>query len=554
MKVAHVGRYAKVGRLLLEHGRNAVGRSAEIEADSPELERDAEELARELEAMGPTFVKLGQLLSTRADVLPPAYLDALARLQDDVAPIPFDVVRATFEEELGVRITRAFAEFDEKPAAAGSLGQVHRAVLHSGVVVAVKVQRPGIRARAVDDMDVIQEIAAMVDEHSELGRRFAFGPMTEEFRTSLLAELDYRVEAQYLTALHDALDGYDRVVVPKPIPDYSSTRVLTMEWVSGRKLSSLGPVAFLDIDGAALAEELVRVYLDQILIHGVFHADPHPGNVLLTDDGKLALIDLGMVGHVAPELQDQLIKFLLAVAAYQGEVAADVIADIGAPCDDFDRDALRRRVQDIANRNRGRSMRDIQTGRVLAEMLQAAAESGLRPPPELTMIGKALLNLDELARILAPDLDPNVVIAEHANELLASRLRRAFAPSNVVGALLDAREFAERLPSRVNKVMDALAEGQFTLNVRGIDERELMRGVQKLANRIAAGIVIAALVVGAALIMRIKTAATLFGYPALAIVLFLIAAGGAAWLLVCIALSDLPQQRRRRAGRESSRA
>ena len=552
MKATHLGRYTEIGRLLLKHAHaNVVGQdplAGEVVATGVDATTtaDAEELATDLEAMGPTFVKLGQLLSTRADVLPPVYLKALSRLQDHVTPVPFDEIEQVVTTELGVRLSRAFSEFASRPVAAASLGQVHHALLRDGRAVAVKVQRPDIRGRIVDDMEVIDELASFVDAHTRLGHRYQFAAMVEEFRKALMMELDYRVEARNLVVIHDNLARYPKIFVPRPVADYSTSRVLTMDWVAGRNLAALGPLGRLDLDGQDLARDLFRAYLDQILVDGFFHADPHPGNVLVTDDGGLALIDMGMVARVAPRTQDALIKLLLAVSGGRGADAAEVMIALGEPLPGFDRDRFGRLVDELVGRNLGAVVGDVQAGDLLGQVLQAAGESGLRPPSELTMLAKALLNLDEVARILDPTFEPNALIEQHAGELTRKKMLQSASPSNALAAAMEAKEFAERLPGRVNKVMDALAEGQLTLNVQGIDEKELMRGVQKLANRLTAGMVVAALVIGAALIMRVDVKPRLFGYPAVAIVLFGIAGAAAAWLLASIALSDLPQHRRRR--------
>lgn len=218
---------------------------------------------------------------------------------------------------------------------------------------------------------------------------------------------------------------------------------------------------------------------------------------------------------------------------------------LGRPLDGYDADRFRREAAELVNRRAGRAMADLPMGTAVAELTQMAAASGLRLPSELTMLGKALLNLDEVARKLDPGFMPAAEVQREAGELMRKKLLQAASPGNVLSAALDAKEFAERLPGRVNRVMDALAEGELTLNVQGIDEDNLMRGVQKLANRVAGAVIVVALVIGAALIMRIETDAELFGYPALAIVLFLVAAACALWMLISILLSDLPQRRHR---------
>src|SRR4051794_6756495 len=549
IKPRHLVRYKDIGVLLVKHARAGVGAGGSDDAtgdSDASMQADAERLAAELEELGPTFVKLGQLLSTRADLLPEPYLRALSRLQDKVEPFPFEEVERIVAGELGVRLSKGFSSFDETPLAAASLGQVHRAALRDGRLVAVKVQRPDIRAQIVDDMDAIEQIARFADDHTRTGRQLGFADMVGEFRHSLMAELDYRKEAHNLETLGRNLARHDRIVVPQPIADYTSSLVLTMEYVPGRNVGSLGPLALMELDGHELADQLFSAYLDQILVDGFFHADPHPGNVLLTDDGRLALLDLGMVGHVAPEIQDSLVKLLLAVSEGHGQEVADIAIGLGRKLDDYDGDEFRRRAAMLITENQTLTLVDMQAGAGVGGLTRISASCGLRLPPELTMLGKALLNLDEVARALDPTFEPNLAIQEHGAEIVRRKLLHAATPAAAVAAMMDAKEFAQRLPGQVNKVMDALAEGDLTLTVKGIDEQNIMRSVQKLANRLTAGLVVAALVIGAALIMRIPTETRLFGYPALAIVLFLVAAGAGLWLLVSIQLSDLPQHRRRR--------
>jgi ubiquinone biosynthesis protein len=543
LKLRHAPQYGQLGRLLLEH-RNAASPAADEEAAAA----DAEELVRELQSMGPTYVKLGQLLSSRTDLLPPAYTQALSQLQDRVEPLAAGEGRRIVEEELGVRVSSAFSEFDDEPMAAASLGQVHRAALRDGRPVAVKVQRPGIRKQIVEDMDVIAELAEMLDERWALAGRLGLAASVAEFRQSLMAELDYRQEAGNLEVFGRMLEGYDRILVPQPIKDYTTAKVLTMTFVDGRNVASMGPLALLELDGRPLAEQLFRAYLDQILVHGLFHADPHPGNVLVTTDGRLGLIDLGMVARVAPDLQDSLLRLLVAASQGNGPDAAAALERLGTPLEDYDREALSRRVSELVVRTSGATVAELQTGRQLGELARMSAECGLRTPPELTLVGKALLNLDDVAQRLDETFEPTSVVEGHLAHILRSHMLRAASPSRLVSAALEGTEFAEQLPGRLNRVLDALSSGKFTLNIQGLDEKELMRGVQKLANRGAAGVVIAALVLAAAIFSVAPHGPVMLGVSAFTVVFLGLAFLVAAWLLVGTLRSDLPQRRRRREG------
>ena len=423
LKPSHLPRYGEIATLLLKHGRSG------LPDEATATREDAERLVDDLEARGPTYIKLGQLLSTRADLLPPVYLEALARLQDDTEPFGFADVERIVEAEIGARLSKAFSTFDHKPLASASLAQVHRAALRDGRPVAVKVQRPDVCDRVEEDMAVIAELAAFVDKHTKAGRRYGFGDMVEEFRSSLLDELDYRNEAANLGLLNEHLADYDKIVVPLPVNDYSTERVLTMELVDGRNVGSLGPLALLDVDGRELADQLFRAYLDQILVHGFVHADPHPGNVLLTEDGRLALLDLGMVTRVSSEMQNDLLRLLPAIGEGHGADAADVMVEMGTPGADFDPEAFRDKIVQLVDRYAGATVGDIQAGRVVGEVARIAGESDLRPPRQLTMLAKALLNLDEVARRLDPSFDPNEAIRDHVAHVVRRRMLRARRPA-----------------------------------------------------------------------------------------------------------------------------
>jgi predicted unusual protein kinase regulating ubiquinone biosynthesis (AarF/ABC1/UbiB family) len=556
LKPENLRRYKDIAVLLVKHARSDLVENAGPEAtldvtdptDSTDpasdplaaAKADAEQLAGDLERMGPTFVKLGQLLSTRADFLPGPYIDALSRLQDQLEPFPFEQVEEIVTAELGVKLSSAFADFDREPLAVASLGQVHRATLRSRRLVAVKVQRPGIRETIAQDLEALREIAGLVDRRTEVGRRFGFGEMLDEFAKSLVSELDYRVEASNLELLAANLKDHPRILVPAPVRDYTTGRVLTMEFVSGKKVTALGPLARLELDGSDLADALFGAYLDQILRDGFFHADPHPGNVFVTDDGRIALIDLGMVARVAPEAQARLVKLLLALSDGRGEETADGLVELGEDIEgaEFDEGTFRRRVADLVGRHQGTTLAGLDTGRVVLELVRTCGECGLRPPPELTLLGKALLNLDLVARTLDPDFDPNRALRAHAGDLLKAHLLHSSSPGHLLSTALEAKELIERMPGRLNRVLDAVAKGELSVKVDAIDEAELMRGFQKIANRVTLGLVIAALIMGAAMVMRVPSSVQLFGYPALAVVLFVLAAGAGLALAVTIVVSD----------------
>ena len=550
LSASHIKRYKEICVLLLKYGRADLVSAIDAEQSfggeqSPTMAEAAppDQLADDLEAMGPTFVKLGQVLSSRPDLLPEPYLKALARLQDNVKPFAYDKVEEIVTEELGVRISKAFSRFERAPIAAASLGQVHRAALRDGRAVVVKVQRPDIVPQITDDFEVLSQMAEFLDSHTEFGRRYRLLDMLEEFRIALRHELDYENEARNLVTIGENLKDFPRIDVPQPITDYSARRVLTMDYVRGRKITSVGPLAHLEMEGAALADELFRAYLKQVLVDGFFHADPHPGNVFVTDDHRIALLDLGMVGQTTPRMRDNLLRILLAVSDAKSEDVSDTLIAMSEKDDSFDATSFHRGIGQLVMKVQDTGLSQINVGSMLLRMHRMASETGLYVPSELTLLGKTLLQLDEIGRILDPAFDPNAAIRRAAGEIMTQRMRRDATNTHVLGSLLDLRHFVAALPGRLNKLLDTTTNAELEIRIRIVDANAMVEGFQKIANRIASGIILAALIVGAALLMRVETTFRIYGYPGLAMLFFIGAAAGGCWLLINIFVQD---QRRRR--------
>jgi len=542
----HLKRYKEIALVLWKYGRSDLVRQMGIdEVDDPREAKTAsngaakpEQLADDLEAMGPTYVKLGQVLSGRPDLLPDAYLKALARLQDKVKPFAYAEVEQIVATELGVRISKAFARFDPEPIAAASLGQVHSAALRDGRLVVVKVQRPNIRTQIAEDFEVLEQIAGFLEAHTELGRRHRFLSILEDFRITIHHELNYEREAHNLIALGENLKEFELIQVPQPVPDYCTRSVLTMDYVQGRKITSIGPLGRLELNGGPLAEELFKAYLKQVLVDGLFHADPHPGNVFLTDDGRIALLDLGMVGHTTAPMQEQLLKLLLAISEGSSDEAADLVIRLSQTTEEYNQAEFRRRIGQLMASQQNQGLQQLNVGRSLLEVSGNAADNGIFVPSELTLLGKTLLQLDEIGKILDPAFDPNASIRRNVGELMAQRMRKSATPGNLFSSVLEMKDFVGGLPSRLNQVMDAITNHELEVKIKAVDARLIMEGFQKIANRITAGIVLASLIVGASLLMQVETSFRILGYPGLAMPCFLVAAVGGFWLVFNILAQD----------------
>lgn len=551
LKTERLKRYKDVALLLVKYGRSDLvkqtGLADHVELDEPAtaaVSPKAEELATDLEKLGPTFIKLGQLLSTRGDLLPPPYLEALARLQDHIEPFPYEEVDRIVSGELGVRLSKAFADFDREPLAAASLAQVHRAQMRDGRSVVVKVQRPNIREQIVEDLEALDEIAQFLDAHTELGQRYDFANMLASLRSSLLRELDFKLEVNNLITLAENLREFDRLLVPNPVDGFCTSRVLTMEYIGGKKIPDLSPLRLLEIDGPGLARELFRAYLKQILLDGFVHADPHPGNLLLTDDDQIALLDVGMVARLSPGFRDNVLRLLLAISEGQGEEAAEVTIRMGEPKARFDKADFTRRIAALVAEHSDASLSRLNSGQVVLELTKISADCWFRLPSEFTMVAKTLLNLDRVVFALDPNFEPTAIIRQRAMEILQRNLMQSIAPTNLIGGVVELKEFAEKLPGRVNKILDTLGNNEFKVDVNAIDEKIVLEGLQKVANRVALGLVLAALIVGAAMLMRVETPFKILGYPGFAMIFFLLAAIAGLALVVTIVMTDVKARKK----------
>ena len=394
-------------------------------------------------------MKLGQLLSTRADLLPPVYLEELSRLQDHVEPFDYlevvPIVEANWACACPTPSRRSkpsrspphrWPRCTRRRCATGGRGR--------------QGQRPDIAERITTDLEAIAEIATFADKHRETGRRFGFEGMAAEFRHAMMQELDFEREARSLATLADNLEEFDQLVVPRPIPDYTTARVLTMTYVDGRKVTSLNPAVLVEADGDALVSQLFAAYLKQILVDGFFHADPHPGNILLTTDRRLALVDLGMTARVDPAMQDRLLKLMLAIGDGDGEKAAEAGRELGDRREgvEFDERLFRRRVSDLVNEQRGADLGQTSAGAVIAQLSRLAGECGCVRLPSSPWWARPA-QPRRVARTLAPQVRPRNSSAIRSPTSCAGACCTA-SPRSVF-ARDGRKEFAEQLPARVNR-------------------------------------------------------------------------------------------------------
>lgn len=456
----------------------------------------AEDLANALEELGPCFIKLGQLLSTRPDLLPPGYLQALSRLQDTIAPVSSAEVVQIVERELGAPLSAVFQTFDCEPLATASMAQVHRAVLCDGREAVVKVQRPGVRQRIEIDLEILHETARFATKYTPFGARYGLTQMVRELEQSLSQELDFRLEADNTRLISRQIADFPCLTTPTVYGDCTSRRVLTLSLVRGQHLTHLTRAELDALDTQAIARDLLSAYLKQIVIDGIFHCDPHPGNIFLTDDGRLALMDFGMVGRFDAGQKDKIILLLLAFSERQGERVADVYLDMIELPKDFDRRAFSQDVSALVSRYHDLSGGRMDLGTALLDLTKLAYLHRMPVPSALTLLGKTMLNLDGTIRVLSPELDPVQLIRDYMMEVMQKRVLAQLSPGRMFAWLIDMKHLVENSPRRTELILDKLAHDQLTVRLEVDRLDEATKSLNRAVTRLSLGMIMSALIIG----------------------------------------------------------
>lgn len=536
---------------------------------------------KRLVELGPAYIKLGQVLSTRPDLLPANYISELEKLQDDVGEIPVVAVEDIIEEELKGRISKLFASFDPEPIGTASLGQVHAAELRDGRPVVVKVQRPNIRNQLADDLAFFHELAAFLAERTSAGARIDMVGIVQQLERALTDELDYRIEARNAATFRRTLAEFPRILIPRVIEAYTTERVLTNERIRGSKLDSISPLTRLEHDFHPVAVELTRAYLKQITIDGHFHADPHPGNVfvVLADsvnpptpsevkasdrrevqrpavtplsriendaqrlaapqppeiDVKLALIDFGMTARLSATLREHVIRLLLDLADNRGDDAADTMIEIGTELPGFDREGYVREIAGLMARNYNLPIGELDTGKVLYDAINISFQRGLRLPAELTLLAKTLFNLDTVTRSIDATYSPIPTIREFGNQIVAERARRDLNPRRLYQLATEGSDLLMALPHRLDLITARLASNDFETKINIPQLSLMIQALQKVANRVFSGLVLAGLLVASAMLLPYGRALGMAG--------FVLAGAIGVWMVLAILWSDRDKKR-----------
>ncbi|MBI4639056.1 MAG: AarF/ABC1/UbiB kinase family protein [Candidatus Tectomicrobia bacterium] len=498
-------------------------------------EMRARNLRLVLQELGPTYVKLGQVLSTRPDLLPHEYIVELEKLQDEVDPFDAKEAEAIIEEELGVKVSEVFDDFDPHPLASASLGQVHSARLKEGAEVVVKVQRPHIRQNIETDLEVLSEIADFLDKRLPGSSRYDLPGVVAQLEKTLLDELNYRFEARNSEIMRQNLRQFQHIVIPQVFHKYSSKRILTSEMMRGIRVAHLSGA---NGNYSQLAAELLQAYMKQICIDGFFHCDPHPGNTLIDAENRLVLLDFGMVARLGGRIQTSLTQLLLHLVEGDGENVAEALLDIGERSQEFDEGKFRAAIVDLVGKYHDFPLRDMEFGRVIFSLVKSSFASGLSIPSEVFMLGKALLSLDRICLELDPAFNPVETIDRYVSSVVIDKVRQGLTLPKLYSTVLEMRQLLTELPSRLKSIIRLIGNNEFRLGLHLDRLEELQTALEKIANRITLGVITAALIIGSSNIMSIETSYKLWGYPIFALIGFLGAAGLGFYLIFKIIFTD----------------
>jgi len=539
-------RYSQIASVLAHHGFTEVldrlkarysatkRRRAFIREKASERPPTPVRLRLVFEELGPTFIKLAQILSSRPDILPPEYIRELTKLQDDVPPFPFEDARTLIEAQLGRPLSGLFESIEEEPVAAASLAQVHRARMRGGEEVAIKIQRIGIEEIIETDIRILREFAGLAERHIPESRYFRPREVVEEFARTIRHELDFVREGRSIDRFRDHFAGTPAIYIPKVYWDLTSSKILTIEFIAGIKISELDRLAAAGLDRKAIALNGANLTLEEIFELRYFHADPHPGNIFVLDNNVIAPVDFGMTGVIDEETSEQMTDIFVAVMEKDVDSLVGLMRTVGLVGDIEDYRGLKRDVRDLFDRYYGVPLRRLEIGTIVREVMSVIHRYRLRLPSNFAMIAKALLISEGVGRTLDPDFNIIEAARPYARRILFRRFdptRRLHEFSKASG---EALALLKVLPSNTSEILSMIRKGKLTMRFEHRGLELLTDELDRSSNRISFAVVIAALIIGSSLIFQTGVGPAIFGYPVLGLGGFLLASILGVWLLVGI--------------------
>ena len=455
-----------------------------------------ESLRMALEELGPTFIKLGQVLSTRADLLPPSFGVELAKLQDETNPVATDAIEEAVSAELGGPVTEVFATFDPEPLAAASIGQVHAATLHDGTEVVVKVRRPGASEEVELDLEILRNLAARATQRWKEAENYDLNGLARDFADQLRAELDYLQEARNAEAFSDNFASDPRVHIPRVYPELTSSRVITLERIRGKKITDLPALDAAGMDRRALAERLASTVAQMVLVNGFYHGDPQPGNFFVEEDGRIGIVDFGRVGRIDDDLRSRLSRLLTALIRKDPDRLTTALLGLREPGAPIERDRMRQDLSELLSRYSGRAIHDMPIGAALTEVLDIVRRHNLIVSGDLALLFAVLFMGEGILDELDPDFRFDESLKPYIERHLASSLSPAALAHRAERFGIELADLTGELPGQVHRLLETIGSGQFEVHLRTNELQPLVGRIERLANRVAISILAAAAIDG----------------------------------------------------------
>ncbi len=541
-KISNIFRLKDIVTVLVKHGFGDIVLRLDlpvkglVKTISPEVDLNAdvhERIRLAVENLGPTFIKMGQIMSMRPDLLPPEMAREFGKLLEEAAPLPFESVKQVIEEAFGKPLDTVFHSFEETPLASASLSQVHRAVhKKKGTDLAVKVRRPGIGKMIRNDLDIMEMVARQCHENIRALRIYDLPGIVKTCREMLIREIDFRKEARYIQIGKSTIERDRDIYIPDVFMEYSTSTILVTRFVKGTKIDHTLDMPFEK--RKKLGKAGIRSGIRQVLDHGFFHADPHPGNVVIVENNRLCLMDWGMVGRLTDSEKQDLLHLILAITENDSRKLAEILVKISVGEQDVDLAALERHLLEILDSYLSVPLKNLRISDLLTDVVSVLKEHYLRLSPVFSIVIKALITVEGTARTLYPELDAVSEATPHIRRLMSKQ----YAPGNILHQikryLTGVWHFQRHLPSRLGAILQKMEEGRITIRFKHENLDGFQKTIENMFNRLTLGIIISAMIIGSSMIITTGVKPLLMGFPALGIIGYLIAAVLGLWLVFTI--------------------